>query len=250
MFTIVEPQWGIDLLVSLNTWMMSSQTIIFWIPKLADLFVFTYPVFLVILYFRANLPQIAFRLPRFARNDRLQSRGVLYYKIAALFVGFSVLVAVVVNLLIQYIFVKVRPDVILWLIDKKTESILHNFLPSSSFPSDHAAVSMSVAMATLLWGIRKKDKRFVLISIPLFVFSLIMSFCRITGGIHRPTDIIAGSVIWIVVPLVLMVATNPYTKGTLPKIPHPEDTSHFLKGGKRGHKKFLERIFSRIGKII
>jgi len=174
----------------------------------------------------------------------------LYYKIAALFVGFSVLVAVVVNLLIQYIFVKVRPDVILWLIDKKTESILHNFLPSSSFPSDHAAVSMSVAMATLLWGIRKKDKRFVLISIPLFVFSLIMSFCRITGGIHRPTDIIAGSVIWIVVPLVLMVATNPYTKGTLPKIPHPEDTSHFLKGGKRGHKKFLERIFSRIGKII
>jgi len=113
MFTIVEPQWGIDLLVSLNTWMMSSQTIIFWIPKLADLFVFTYPVFLVILYFRANLPQIAFRLPRFARNDRLQSRGVLYYKIAALFIGFSVLLTVFANLLVQYIFDKVRPDVIL-----------------------------------------------------------------------------------------------------------------------------------------
>jgi membrane-associated phospholipid phosphatase len=31
------------------------------------------------------------------------------------------------------------------------ETLLHQILPSSSFPSDHAVVSMAVAMATLLW---------------------------------------------------------------------------------------------------
>jgi len=59
MFNIIEPQWGIDLLLSLNAWMMSSQTIIFWIPKLADIFVFSYPVFLVVLYFWGKISQIA-----------------------------------------------------------------------------------------------------------------------------------------------------------------------------------------------
>ena len=97
----------------------------------------------------------------------------------ALFIGFSVLMSTIVNTLIQYVFVKVRPHIVLGLIDNKTESLLHKYLPSSSFPSDHATVSMSIAMATLLWGICKKDRRFVWLSIPLFVFSLTMCFCRI-----------------------------------------------------------------------
>jgi membrane-associated phospholipid phosphatase len=37
------------------------------------------------------------------------------------------------------------------LADEKTETILHKFLPSSSFPSDHAALSMAIAMGTLVW---------------------------------------------------------------------------------------------------
>jgi membrane-associated phospholipid phosphatase len=31
------------------------------------------------------------------------------------------------------------------------ETLLHDILPTSSFPSDHAVVSMAFAMATLLW---------------------------------------------------------------------------------------------------
>jgi membrane-associated phospholipid phosphatase len=31
------------------------------------------------------------------------------------------------------------------------ETLLHDILPTSSFPSDHAVVSMAVAVATLLW---------------------------------------------------------------------------------------------------
>jgi membrane-associated phospholipid phosphatase len=33
---------------------------------------------------------------------------------------------------------------------------------------------------------------------------LITGFARITSGVHRPTDIIWGSIIGIIVPLVLM----------------------------------------------
>jgi len=193
----MEPQWWVGFLLHLNVWMMNHPALIYRIPKLADIFVFVYPIFLLVLYFRWKLPQIATSL----RSS--QWRGALYYKISALTIGFSVLMTAIINVLIQYFVDKVRPNAALWLIDNKTESILHDFLPSSSFPSDHAAVSMSVAMATLLRWIMKKDRRFVWISIPLFVFSLIMWFCRITAAIHRPTDIIAWSVVWLLVPLIL-----------------------------------------------
>jgi hypothetical protein len=67
---------------------------------------------------------------------------------------------------------------------------------------------MSIAVATLVWGLMKnpakdgtRDRSFIWMSIPLFAFSLIMCFCRIAGGIHWPTDIIAGMIVGVVVPL-------------------------------------------------
>jgi membrane-associated phospholipid phosphatase len=33
---------------------------------------------------------------------------------------------------------------------------------------------------------------------------LITSFARVTSGVHWPTDIVAGSLVWIVVPLLIM----------------------------------------------
>jgi hypothetical protein len=103
MFTLLEPQWGIDLLVSLNAWMMASPTLVYWIPKLADIFVFVYPVFLLVMYFW-----------RMENGKRIRDNAKnMYYKIAALWIGFSVLATVMVNVLIQYVFAKVRPNVIL-----------------------------------------------------------------------------------------------------------------------------------------
>ncbi|MDR3168564.1 MAG: hypothetical protein LBU27_02130 [Candidatus Peribacteria bacterium] len=32
------------------------------------------------------------------------------------------------------------------------ETLFHGLLPNSSFPSDHAVVGMSIAIATLIWG--------------------------------------------------------------------------------------------------
>jgi membrane-associated phospholipid phosphatase len=90
------------------------------------------------------------------------------------------------------------------LADLKKETVLHQFLPSASFPSDHAAVSMSIAMMSLLRGIKNKDKKFLRFGGILMIFSLITSFARVASGVHRPTDIIGGSIVGILVPLLLM----------------------------------------------
>ena len=59
------------------------------------------------------------------------------------------------------------------MVDDKIETVLHSFLPSSSFPSDHSALSMGIAIASLLWGLRNKDRKFIWFGIILIIFSLI-----------------------------------------------------------------------------
>jgi membrane-associated phospholipid phosphatase len=109
-----------------------------------------------------------------------------------------------VNIGIQFFVDKVRPNVVLWLVDLKQETVLHSFLPSASFPSDHAAVSMAIAMMSLFRGIKNNDRKFLRFGGILIIFSLITSFARVTSGVHRPTDIIWWSLVWIIVPLLLM----------------------------------------------
>ena len=75
--------------------------------------------------------------------------------------------------------------------DLKKETILNEFMPTSSFPSDHATVTMAIAMMSLFRGIKNKDKKFLRFGGILIVFSFITSFARVTSGVHWPTDIIA-----------------------------------------------------------
>jgi hypothetical protein len=95
MFQIVEPLWGIELLWQLHEWMLASESLVYWIPKLADIFIFTYPVYFLVLYF----------------GDFWRKK--IKYKLAALFVAGSAVFAVVVNLLIQVFLGKVRPHIVL-----------------------------------------------------------------------------------------------------------------------------------------
>jgi len=186
MFKIVEPQWWVNLLKSLFVWMQAS---IFWshrIPILADVFVFTYPIYLWVLYVYG------------------MAKKKLYYKIAALYIVAGTAVSFIVNIGVQFFVDKVRPNVFLWLADLKNETILNKFMPTSSFPSDHAAVTMGIAMMSLFRGIKNKDKKFLRFGGILIIFSLITWFARVTSGVHRPTDIIAGSLIGIFIPLLLM----------------------------------------------
>ncbi|MCX6823478.1 MAG: phosphatase PAP2 family protein [candidate division SR1 bacterium] len=186
MFNLIEPLWSVNISRSLFAWMQASTFLSHWMPILADVFVLTYPVFLVILYVYGMI------------TKKLQ------YKISAVFIFFGTLLSAIVNLLIQYFIIEARPNVVLGLPDLKHETIFHKFLPSSSFPSDHAAVSMGIAFSSIVWGVKNKDKKYIRFGIILILFSLITSFSRLTTGVHWITDVIGGSIVGIIVPWILM----------------------------------------------
>ena len=194
---------------------MSNPHLIYRIPKLADIFVFTYPPIIIIIYFWGVI----------SRKQKAESWKLsrIYYKKSALFMVASMWVSAAINIWIQFFVDKARPNITLGLIDNKTESILHNWLPTSSFPSDHAVISMAIAVAAFVWWIKNKDKKYLWFALVLFVFSIIMSMSRITAAIHRPTDIIVGSLIGFWVPWIL--------------------------GGKKIYS-WLDKIFGWIGRIV
>ena len=95
MFHLTEPQWGVVLSKSLHTWMQASPFLLFWIPKCADLFVLTYPIYLLILYIYG------------------MAKKKIYYKKAAIFIFVGAILSEVVNILAQFFVDKARPNVVL-----------------------------------------------------------------------------------------------------------------------------------------
>jgi membrane-associated phospholipid phosphatase len=127
----------------------------------------------------------------------------MQYKISAVFIFCGTVLSFLANIFVQFFVDKVRPNVVLWLADLKHETILNGLMPSSSFPSGHAVVSMSIAFASIARWVKNKDKKYFRFGGVLIIFSLITSLSRVTTAVHRPTDVIAGSVIGIIVPWVL-----------------------------------------------
>jgi len=125
-------------------------------------------------------------------------------KESAVWIFIAAMGSTIFNMLVQVFLVKDRPDVVLDLLYQKREDlILYDYLPEASFPSDHATMSMAIAVATLLYGLRYKKKGYVYFSIFLFVISGIMGYARISIGIHWPTDVIGGYAVGIFLPLLL-----------------------------------------------
>lgn len=163
----------------------SLQTILFYIleyvnnnhfwsiimPKLADIFVFTYPVFLIILY----------SVWIYNKNKKIKK--------IALFILFSVMFATILNILFQLLFNKPRPIYDVANINN-WHSLLHAFLPSTSFPSDHAVVSMTIWIITIVLGKLNKMKNIKILWIVFVIFSLIMWLARVSIWLHRITDIL------------------------------------------------------------
>ena len=180
-----EPTWWHNLLLFLNEYMKYHHFLLISVPITADIFVFFYPMLLFILYLIGLL-----------KNKE-------YYKESALWIFFSGIFSVIFNIFIQLFCDKIRPNILLGMLDEKLETILHKILPQSSFPSDHAAISMWIAVWILLWWYKNKDKKFIYIWIVFVLFSLIMWLSRVMTAVHRPTDVIAWRIVWIFVPLIL-----------------------------------------------
>ncbi len=192
MIKLLEPLWARELFLRLYYYVQETSFLFYSVPVLADIFVMFYPVYLIVLYLVAI----------FFRKD--------LWKESALFTFFSVLTSVLANIFIlQSFFEKARPNVFFHLVAPETgKTLLQRFLPSSSFPSDHAVVGTSFAMGILFWGIYHKDKKFIVIGGVFLVFALIMSFCRVASGVHWITDVLAGTILGIIVPLILIQEKN------------------------------------------
>ncbi len=188
---LVEPSRWIDVL----NWGIDFQSKYVWIsnlaPVFADAFVIIYPIFLVAIYIYAII----------------KKKPIV--KQWALYVFFSTFLAVLINVWIQCFFYKERPIAFFNQLDT-WETLLHEILPVSSFPSDHAVVSMSFAIAALLWWIYNKKKFFTWSWVLLLLVSLIMTMCRILTLVHRPSDIVAWIWLWILIPSLLMIRPVRY----------------------------------------
>ncbi len=184
---MVEPRWWYDFLLFLvNLWEKYSRLGNFY-PIGADVFVFVYPIFLTVLYLYGMI------------KNKIEAKK------EALFIFFSCFFSIVVNILSQQFFDKQRPIYEFWIQNLDQETLLHQFLPSTSFPSDHAVVTFSIAMATWLIAHKHHNKKLKIWSAFLFLFAIITGICRIGTTVHWTTDILAGMIMGILVPIVLML---------------------------------------------
>ncbi len=195
MFHLIEPNRWVVFLQSLNTAMHNNPTLSHRAPILADIFVFSYPIYLLWLY------------------SWWWIKKTLTPKVSALMIWANVAITVIANILIQFVFQKDRPNIVLGLADEKHKTILDKFLPNSSFPSDHAGVSMSIAVASIVRWIANNDKKYIRFWIVGIIFSIVMCSARVMTAVHRPTDIIAGMAVWIIIPL-LLILPRPRKQGT------------------------------------
>lgn len=181
LFKLIEPTWWQQLIVFMNNYVNAHSILSKLVPLTADIFVFTYPVYISAIY-----------LLGIRKKDD-------FYKNAALYIFFSWISSVMLNLFIQVFVDKARPESILsrW-------KLLLDHIPDASFPSDHAAMSAAIAMSIMLWWMKNNNKKFIYTSFVFWIFCITMSLSRIAAWVHWPTDIIFGMLVWIIIPLILI----------------------------------------------
>lgn len=174
---LIEPQRWQSLIHILNTATFNSPVLVKLVPILADVFVFTYPVLLLVWYVTGIIK----------KDQTLKSQAITIFSWAAY--------VTIINLTLQSFLHKDRP-IFAW--DNAIHMILQD-LPTASFPSDHAAVSMIVWLMVVLIAFKQKNKLLRLLALALIISSIIMSISRVAVWVHWPTDIIAGWGVAIIV---------------------------------------------------
>ncbi len=184
-----------ETILTLNNIMASSDLLTKIIPILADIFVFTYPLYLLYLYFFNH------KISRW--NSIWNKNSDRQHKYNALTILFSFIWSIIINYIIKAFVQQPRPYQILNLMINPKESLLLNSIPSDSFPSDHAAVGMTIAISTLVVWYRNNNKKIIIIWRVFLCFAIIMDISRITMGVHRPIDILAGSIIGLCMAIII-----------------------------------------------
>ncbi len=178
---LIEPEWWKSIMLELNYIFQNNQLLYKIVPYTADVFVFFYPVYLVVLYL-----YWVYRIYR--------------YKKASLYIFFSVLFSFLINIFIQLFVDKSRPETFITVKGK----LLLQHVPDVSFPSDHAVVSSSIAWSSIYWAILNKDKNIFYIGILLLIFSFIMMISRVAAWVHWVTDVIVGFFIGMIIPAIIL----------------------------------------------
>lgn len=98
------------------------------------------------------------------------------------FLGMAVAWFVITKFIVpNYIWFRPRPDLVAFGVK---ELLFHR--PDYSFPSDHATALFGLTFGFYLFGWRKAGNYFLL-------YALVITFFRVTIGVHFPLDIVAGA---------------------------------------------------------
>lgn len=147
---------------------------------LADIPIFFLPIFLLSAWFFYTFLKEKNRKILNLEEKNIEKKNDL------LFIFYSVILAILINLIIQHFFHFSRPEKVLEWVWK----LLLNHIPDASFPSDHASVSFAFLTALFLANYKKIWYIFA-------IFVIWMNFSRVILWVHWPFDIVAWAFIWI-----------------------------------------------------
>jgi undecaprenyl-diphosphatase len=157
------------------------------VPILADIFVFSYPLFLAYWYI----------------SGIVQKK--MWFKIESLAIFSSAIGGFLVNAVIHLLISKQRPE--LSIINK--QQLLLSHLPTDPFPSDHACVSAAIACTTLLIAYQTKNPLLKVIWWFFAAASLTMGISRVGVAVHWPTDVLVGWGLGIGIGYIVVKVLHP-----------------------------------------
>jgi membrane-associated phospholipid phosphatase len=144
------------------------------------------PIFLVPIFLVAAWLYYAF----LSKYHSQVWKEIIQRKKDLLFIFYSCVIAISINLIIQH-FIKIdRPETIL----KWVWKLLLKHVPDASFPSDHTAISIAFLTSMFFAGYKK-------IWLTLIIPIILMLISRVILWVHWPFDILS----WIIVGIVSVI---------------------------------------------
>ncbi|UOD35384.1 undecaprenyl-diphosphatase [Deferribacteraceae bacterium V6Fe1] len=124
---------------------------------------------------------------------------LFYNRDKALYVFYSSLLGLLLNLIITIFYYHPRP------FELGLGHTLINHTIETSFPSDHATLVFSISISTIIFG--KKSIGFL-----LFILAVIIGFSRIYVGVHFPLDILGSFFVSIISVLIIYTLQSKLEK--------------------------------------